>query len=128
MNTPLGGVLPDDESDRIKVRVYDSWCLMIEAVVRGTNAKALAGAVAAKTLTVDEARNRIHIFTGAGAAIDIKYPLAGTATRFTVKNTSGFTLTIKTDAGGSTGVAVANNKVQELFINGNNVEAAAAAV
>lgn len=128
MATPLGGTRPVSEQDNTKVAVYNAYLDMIEAVIRGTNSKNLGGATTAQTLTVTEARNRLHVFTNAGAAIDIKFPLAGTATRFTVDNGSGQTLTIKTDAGGSTGIAVLNGKVQELFISGNNVKAAAAAI
>jgi hypothetical protein len=126
--TPAGISLPGDDGVGSKVPSYNLAFQILESLINGTNAKDLAARTTAYTLTATEARNRIHRFTNAGAALDIKLPLANTANRITVYNNSGFTLTIKTDAVGSTGVAVLNTKTQELFINGNNVQAAAAAV
>lgn len=96
---------------------------IFDATLAGTNNKNLGGASTAQTLTSTEARKAVHVFTSAGAAIDIKFPLANSAHRFTVKNSSGFTLTIKTDAGGSSGIAILNGETSDLFINGDDVEA-----
>jgi hypothetical protein len=126
MTTPLGGNLPFDDNQAAKVPVYNEYLQnYLEATVIALNSKNLAGATTAQTLSVTEARKARHVFTNAGAAIDVKFPLAGTATRFVVKNVAGFTLTIKTDAGGSAGVPVVTGTTRELWINGNNVESAA---
>lgn len=129
----LGGDLPVSEHDPTKVTVYNTYLqTVIESCLRKVLNKNLGGATTAQTLTVgtgtSEGWGIAFVFTVAGAAIDIKFPLAKSAGFFYVKNSSGFTLTIKTDAGGSTGVAIANGASQLLWINGNNVEAAGPAI
>lgn len=96
---------------------------LFDAAIAGLNSKNLGGATTAQTLSATEARKFGHVFTNAGAAIDVKFPLAYSARDLLIKNSSGFTLTIKTDAVGSTGVDIPTGKIRAVWINGNNVEA-----
>jgi hypothetical protein len=76
------------------------------------------------TLSEDEARNARMEFTGTLTSdLIIVVPVSGSARRFSVKNstTGAHTLTVKTDAGGSTGSAVAQGATALLEHDGTNV-------
>lgn len=124
--TELGFDKPDRYTDE-KETVLGTALDKVNAALAGLNSKNFAAATTAQTLTSAEARNIRHLFTNSGAAHDVKFPIASglySARVFFVKNSSGYTLTIKTDASGSTGVAIPTGRMRLLWINGNNVEPA----
>lgn len=117
------------ESDYTKIATINELLDEFDAVIAGYKEKSVAGS-SDVTLTRIEALNRSFKFTGALTGnISIKFPhTGGSARNFSVWNaTSGaFSLTVKTTAGGSTGVAVTQGKVRECSHDGTNVFATAA--
>jgi hypothetical protein len=105
---PLG-----DNSTKIATTAF------VQGTINGTLSLSVAGS-ANVSLTAVQAGNGILIFTGALAA-SIAVIVPATSKSWIVENltTGAFTLTVKTAAG--TGIAVSQNKTQELFCDGTNV-------
>lgn len=102
---------------------------LFDAAIAGYLTKSVAGP-SNVTLTATEARNAVIEVTGAITAnISVLIPvLAGGRNRRFIfyNNTSGaFTLTVKTDASGSTGITIPQGYVQQLWHDGTNVRQAA---
>jgi hypothetical protein len=96
---------------------------IIEAALAGVDTKNLGDTTSNYTMLPDEARKLGHWFTNAGAAIQIIFPVAKTATLLIIKNASGYALTIKTDGAGAT-VLVPTGFTQTVWINGTALESA----
>jgi|SRR5215213_1712203 len=126
----LGAELPGSEGSADKVTRYnEALNAVFESAIAGRLAKSVAGS-SNVTLSDAEGRNAIMEFTGAITAnisVLLRAPggtPAGYSSRVFIvyNNTTGaFTLTVKTTAAGSTGIAVTQGKVAILFHNGTNV-------
>lgn len=136
VTTNLGSTKPTSEQDAQKVATYNALLDEFDKAIGGFLELSVAGS-ANVTLTTAQGISAGFKFTGAltgNIVVFIRVPTgspAGYSSRlFPVWNaTSGaFTLTVKTTAGGSTGVAVTQTKTQLLFHDGTNVKAAAAEV
>jgi len=116
--------LPATEQDAQKVATYNEGINDFDSCLAGMLTLSVAGS-SNVTLTRAQGLNRVYKFTGALTGnIVVSIPhTGGTAREFTVWNaTSGaFTLTVKTTAGGSTGIAVAQGTKRMLFHDGTNV-------
>lgn len=129
--TNTGSTKPTSEQDAAKVATYNQLLDEQDAANNGMISLSVAGA-ANVTLTTVQGLNKILKFTGAltgNIIVFIRVPAgspAGYSARaFTVWNatTGAFTLTVKTTAGGSTGVAVTQTKTVNLFHDNTNVKA-----
>ncbi|HEX8774902.1 MAG TPA: hypothetical protein VF735_15115 [Pyrinomonadaceae bacterium] len=126
----LGMELPANEGASNKVSTYNEAIDgVIENVIAGRLVKSVAGN-SNVTLTTAEGLHGQLEFTGAltgNITVFLRVPTGTTAgysaTKFTVYNstTGAFTLTVKTTASGSTGIAVGQGKRRELVHNGTNV-------
>lgn len=112
-----------------KVAAINDALILLDAAIGGRVPRSVAGS-ADVTLTSTEARNAVIELTGALTGdIDVLIPiLAGGRNRWFIiyNNTTGaFTLTVKTDGVGSTGIAIPQGYVQMLWHDGGNVRQAA---
>lgn len=134
--TNTGSTKPTSEQDAQKVAVYNALLDEIDSSLNGMLTLNVAGA-ANVTLTTAQGLCKILKFTGAltgNIIVFVRVP-AGTTVgycsrQFTAWNatTGAFTLTVKTTAAGSTGVAVTQARKQILFHDNTNVIAAAAEI
>jgi len=112
------------EGDSGKIQTINAFTDEFDATLAGMLSLSVAGNVNV-TLTRIQCLNRVFKFTGAltGNIVVFIQATGGTAREFTVWNaTSGaFTLTIKTTAGGSTGITVTQGEKRMLFHDGTNV-------
>ena len=133
MGTTLnaGITKPLSENDAQKVASYNNALDELDAATLGYGEKSVAG-TGNVTLTRTEALHTAFKFTGTltGNRVVLIPHTLGSARLISVWNaTSGaFTLTIKTTASGSTGVAITQNKVKLLFHDNVNVYSAAAEI
>ena len=134
--TNLGSTTPTSEQDAQKVATYNALLTDFDIGIAGLLELSVAGS-SNVTLTTAQGINKVFKFTGVltgNIVVFIRVPSGGTAgyssRLFLVWNatTGAFTLTVKTTAGGSTGVAVTQAKKQLLFHDNTNVMAAAAEV
>lgn len=94
-----------------------------KSAISGLLQKSVAGS-SNVTLTAVEAQNAVYEFTGVLTGnISVLVPPTTSNREFTVFNntTGAFTLTVKTTAGGSTGIAVTQTKKRKLYHDGTNV-------
>lgn len=131
-----GSTKPTSEQDSAKVATYNALLDEQDAANNGYLPLSVAGA-ANVTLTTTQGLNKIFKFTGVLTGNIIVFirvptgtPVGYSARKFLVWNatTGAFTLTVKTTAAGSTGIAVTQARKQELFHDGTNVIAAAAEI
>lgn len=131
-----GSTKVTSEQDAQKIATINTLLDEQDAVNNGLLTLSVAGS-ANVTLSTTQGLNTVFKFTGAltgNIVVFIRVPAgspAGYSARvFTVWNatTGAFTLTVKTTAGGSTGIAVTQTNKQILFHDGTNVLAAAAGV
>lgn len=131
-----GSIKPTSEQDAQKVATYNALLDEQDAVNNGMLTLSVAGS-SNVTLTTAQGLNKILKFTGAltgNITVFIRVPTGTTvgysSRLFVVWNaTSGaFTLTVKTTASSSTGVAVTQGQKQLLFHDNTNVIAAAASI
>lgn len=127
----LGSTKVAGEHDFQKVATLNTNVDDLDSAVAGMLTLSVAGS-ANVTLTRLQCLNRVFKFTGVltGNIVVFIQATSGSARQFTVWNatTGAFTLTVKTTAGGSTGVAVTQTKKVMLFHDGTNVYAASAEV
>jgi hypothetical protein len=131
-----GSTKPTSEQDAQKVATYNALLDEQDAANNGMLILSVAGS-SNVTLTTAQGLNKIMKFTGALTGninvlirVPSGSPVGYSGRMFVVWNftTGAFTLTIKTTAGGSTGVAVTQSQKQMLFHDGTNVYAAAASI
>lgn len=131
-----GSTKPTSEQDAQKVATYNALLDEQDSSTNGMMTLNVAGA-ANVTLTTAQGLNKVMKFTGAltgNIVVFLRVPLGTTvgysSRQFTIWNTTtgAFTLTIKTTAAGSTGIAVTQTKKQILFHDNTNVIAGAAEV
>jgi hypothetical protein len=133
MGTTLnaGITKPLSENDAQKVGTYNNAVDELDAAALGYGEKSVAG-TGNVTLTRTEALHAVFKFTGTltGNKVVLIPHTLGSSRLISVWNatTGAFTLTIKTTAAGSTGVAITQNKVKLLFHDNVNVYSAAAEV
>jgi hypothetical protein len=112
------------EQDAQKVATYNTLFDEVDAEILGMLSLGVGGS-SNVTLTRTQALNRVFKFTGVlTGAIVIFFPVSlGCARDFIVWNatTGAFSLTVKTTAGGSTGIVVAQARSANLFHDGTNV-------
>lgn len=133
ITTPLGGEIPTDDSVAQKVPAYNEYFqTVIEPLLAGQLSISVAGS-SNVTLTNTEGRNARMVFSGVLTGDIIVFirvsggtPEGYSARRFSVKNgtTGAFTLTVKTTATGSTGVAITQGATRLLEHDGTNVTGA----
>lgn len=127
----LGIIKPVSEQDAQKVVTYNIAVDNLDRAVAGNLSLSVAGS-SDVTLTNQasgtpgtQALNQTYTFTGVLTGnINVKFPATGgSARQFVVFNntTGAFTLTVKTTAGGSTGIAVTQGKKRLLWTDGTNV-------
>jgi len=127
----LGIIKPLSEQDAQKVVTYNTAVDNLDLSVAGNLSLSVAGS-SDVTLTNQasgtpgtQALNKTYTFTGVLTGnINVKFPATGGSSRqFVVFNntTGAFTLTVKTTAGGSTGIAVTQGKKRLLWTDGTNV-------
>jgi hypothetical protein len=126
----LGTPKPTSEHDENKVASYNALADEFDAAIAGLVEVAIT--TADVTLTRAQSLNKVIKCTGTltGNRV-LKVPHTGGAGRaFILWNatTGAFTVTVKTTAGGSTGIAVTQTKKQLLFHDNTNVYAGAAEV
>lgn len=126
----LGATKPTSEHDENKVATYNELLDDYDATIGGLVDVAIT--TANVTLTRAQALNKVIKCTGTltgNRVLFIPHTL-GAARAFILWNatTGAFTVTVKTTAGGSTGIAVTQTKKQLLFHDGTNVLAGAAEV
>lgn len=131
-----GSTKPTSEQDAQKVATYNALLDEQDAANNGYLSLSVAGS-SNITLTTAQGLNKVMVFAGVltgNITVFIRVPTGTTvgysSRLFVVWNaTSGaFTLTVKTTAAGSAGVAVTQNQAQILFHDGTNVKAAAAGI
>lgn len=125
--TYLGSMMPTSEHDENKIAAYNELLSEFDSAIGGMVEIAIT--TANITLTRAQALNKVIKTTGTltgNRVLFIPHTL-GAGRAFIVWNaTSGaFTVTVKTTAGGSTGIAVTQTKSQVLFHDSTNVKAAA---
>lgn len=129
-----GSTKPTSEQDAQKVATYNALLDELDSSTNGMMTLNVAGA-ANVTLTTAQGLNKVMEFNGAltgNITVFLRVPTGTTvgysSRQFTVWNntTGAFTLTIKTTAAGSAGIAVTQTKTRILFHNNTDVKAAAA--
>lgn len=134
--TNTGSTKPLSEQDSQKVATYNALLDEVDASINGMLTLNVAGA-ANITLTTAQGLSKVLKFTGAltgNIVVFLRVPGGTTvgysSRQFTIWNatTGAFTLTVKTTASGSTGVAVTQARKQILFHDNTNVIAAAAEI
>lgn len=115
---------PVSENDAQKVVTYNTAIDTLDNATAGILSLSVAGS-GDVTLNNNQASYKTYIFTGALTGnINIKFPATGgSARQFIVFNntTGAFTLTVKTTAGSSTGIAVTQTKKRLLWTDNTNV-------
>lgn len=131
-----GSTKPTSEQDAQKVATYNQLLDEQDASNNGILTLSVAGS-ANVTLTTTQGLSKVFKFTGVltGNISVLLRVIGGTpagycSRMFVVWNatTGAFSLTVKTTAGGSTGVAVTQTQKQTLFHDGTNVLAASASI
>lgn len=124
-------VKPVSEHDANKIVTIDTGTDDIDLLTCGMLSLSIAG-TGSTTLTRAQAINTVFKFTGVLTGNrTILFPVSlGCSRRFTIWNatTGAFTLTIKTDTGGSAGPTVTQTKKVNLFHDGTDVLASSAEV
>ncbi len=125
--TFLGLTKPVDEYDAQKVTTYNEAIDNLDKAIAGTLTLSVAGG-ADVTLTGpptgSQSLYKAYELTGLLTAnINVKFQSDYSSAQFVVFNntTGAFTLTVKTTAGGSTGIAVTQGKKRLLWTDGTNV-------
>lgn len=128
--TYLGSTKPVSEHDENKVAAYNALVDEFDSAIAGMVEVAIT--IANVTLTRAQALNKVIKLTGVLTGNrDLLIPhTLGAGREFIIWNatTGAFSVTVKTTAGGSTGVAVTQTNKQILFHDGTNVLAAAAGI
>jgi hypothetical protein len=128
--TYLGSTKPESEHDENKVAAYNELLDEFDSTLAGLVEVAVT--TANVTLERVQALTKVIKVTGTltnNRVLFIPHTLGAARAVIVWNATSGaFTLTVKTTAGGSTGIAVTQTKKQLLFHDGVNVYAGAAEV
>lgn len=125
--TNLNVAKPISDQDAQKVPTYNSMADTYDAAIAGITTKNVAGS-SNVTLTSGEASVPVLILTGALTGSIVVFIPVGAGTGrgrcpIVVNSTTGaFTVTVKTTAGGSTGIAVTQGKARFLYHDGTNVK------
>jgi hypothetical protein len=126
----LGSSKPVSEHDENKVATYNELLDEYDSTIAGLVEVAVT--TTNVTLTRVQALTKVIKVTGTltgNRVLFIPHTLGAARSVIVWNATSGaFTLTVKTTAGGSTGIAVTQTKKQLLFHDGTNVLAGAAEV
>jgi hypothetical protein len=123
--TNLKNVKPASENDAQKIATLNVQADDVDTEIAGMLSLSVAGS-GSVTLTRAQAINNVFKFTGVltGNKTVVLPVSLGCARRFTVWNatTGAFTLTVKTDTGGSVGPTITQTKIVDCFHDGTDVK------